>query len=241
MGDDLTRRARVVAVVQARMSSTRLPGKSLAKIGEHAALELLLRRLARAHELDDIVVATSTDTSDDPIEREARRLETGVVRGPLVDVLARFVQSCDARSADGVVRLTGDCPLTDPRVVDQAVLHWRSTGADYVSNTLEPRSYPDGFDVEVITASTLRETARLACRAADREHVTTYIRSHPEMFTVAELRLEPSFGDVRLTLDTMEDLRVLERLIADVGPDASMLEVLAALGFDSPVKVVQSP
>jgi spore coat polysaccharide biosynthesis protein SpsF (cytidylyltransferase family) len=224
-------RERVVAVVQARMSSTRLPGKVLARLGEGTTLELLLHRLRRARQLDEIVVATSTDPSDDPIEREAKRLTVRVLRGSLTDVLDRFARACEALNANAVVRITADCPLIDPEVVDQVVELWRDTGADYISNIFEPRSYPDGLDVEVISAGALRRTEALATDPEDREHVTTYIRRHPDQFEVGELRLDPSYGDVRITLDTAADLDSLTRLIAEVGADASMWRVLEALGL----------
>jgi spore coat polysaccharide biosynthesis protein SpsF len=225
------RRKRVVALVQARMSSTRLPGKVLTRLGEWTTLELLLHRLRRAAQLDEIVVATSTDASDDPIAREADRLTVRVVRGSLTDVLTRYARASDAVDADAVVRITADCPLIDPDIVDEVVALWRDTGADYVSNILEPRSYPDGLDVEVISAEALRRIEQLATDAEDREHVTTYIRRHPEQFEVGEIRLEPSYGDVRITLDTPADLKSLTRLIAEVGPDATMGRVLEALGL----------
>ena len=223
-------RGRVVAVVQARMSSTRLPGKVLARLGEHSVLELLLRRLGRARELDEILVATSSDASDDPIESEAQRLSVPVLRGSLTDVLGRYVQASASVDADAIVRITADCPLTDPAVVDQVVRAWREGDAEYVTNTLEPRSYPDGLDVEVISADALRRADELADAAEDREHVTPYIRRHPEDFPVIGLHLDPPHGDVRVTLDTRTDLELLVRLIGMVGPDATMEDVLEALG-----------
>lgn len=219
-----------MAVVQARISSTRLPGKVLAPLGDHTVLELLLRRLARSRELDEIVVATSTDPSDDPVEREAERLSVRVLRGSLTDVLGRYLMASAEVNADAIVRITADCPLTDPAVVDDVVALWRDSGADYVTNTLEPRSYPDGLDVEVISAPALRRAGELAHTAGDREHVTPYIRRHPETFPTLGVHVDPPHGDVRVTLDTPEDLEVLTRLIDQVGADASMGDVLKALG-----------
>ena len=224
-------RARVVAVVQARMSSRRLPGKVLASLGEHTVLELLLRRLARARELDEIVLATSTEPSDDPLEREAERLSARVLRGSLTDVLGRYLEASAAVDAEAVVRITADCPLMDPEVVDLVVREWREGGADYVTNTLEPRSYPDGLDVEVVSAAALRRAGELARDPADREHVTPYIRHHPETFSIQGVHLDPPHGDVRMTLDTPADLDDLRRLVDEVGPDATMEDVLKALGL----------
>jgi spore coat polysaccharide biosynthesis protein SpsF (cytidylyltransferase family) len=220
-----------VAVVQARMSSRRLPGKVLARLGEQTVLELLLRRLARARELDEIVVATSTEPSDDPVEREAERLSVRVVRGSLTDVLGRYLEAAAATGADAIVRITADCPLMDPDVVDLVVREWRDSGADYATNTLEPRSYPDGLDVEVVTAAALRRAGALAGDPFDREHVTPYIRHHPETFSIKGVHLDPPLGEVRMTLDTPADLEALRRLLDEVGPDATMDDVLKALGL----------
>ncbi len=235
------RRVRVAAIIQVRMSSSRLPGKALATLGKQTALELLVRRLKLAAEVDEIAIATSTDPSDDPIEREAQRLAIPAFRGALDDVLDRYVQVCDELRPDAVVRITGDCPLTDAELVDQVIRQWRRTGAEYVSNTREPRSFPDGLDVEVIAADALRRAANEAHRLEDREHVTSYIRRNPGLFSAAELRLNPSFGSVRITLDTPTDLRFLRNLVSAVGPDASMTQVLVRLGFDSSVSIRRVP
>jgi spore coat polysaccharide biosynthesis protein SpsF (cytidylyltransferase family) len=212
------------------MSSRRLPGKVLARLGEDTVLELLLRRLAHARELDEIVVATSTEPSDDPVEGEAERLSVRVLRGSLNDVLGRYLEASAATGAEAIVRITADCPLMDPAVVDLVVRVWRESGADYVTNTLEPRSYPDGLDVEVISADALRRAGELAKTAPEREHVTPYIRQHPGTFSIQGVHLDPPHGDVRMTLDTPEDLEALTRLVGQVGPDGTMQDVLNALG-----------
>jgi spore coat polysaccharide biosynthesis protein SpsF len=230
-----------VAVVQARMSSTRLPGKVLARLGDHTALELLLLRLRRCRELDHITIATSVDPFDDAIEVETRRLHVPVLRGPLDDVLGRFVQAARATHADAVVRITADCPLTDPDVVDQVVRCWRETRADYVANVLYPRSYPDGFDVEVITVETLNRLNQTATSPDDREHVTLFIRRHPETFRIAELRLEPELGHLRATLDTSQDLENLRQVIASNGPQVSLRRVVRSLGHDDRLVVTRLP
>lgn len=242
MGHDLNgSRQRVVAVVQARMSSTRLPGKVLMRLGGHTAVELLMRRISRAAELDAIVLATSTEPSDDALEREATRLGVPFIRGPLHDVLARYRMACDAYQADAVVRITADCPLSDPAVVDQVVRHWRELEADYVTNTIEPRTYPDGLDVEVISAATLRQAAEEAVSAEDREHVTPFIRRQPERFATGELRLEPSRNQIRITLDTARDAEVIGGVVTALGPDPTMEEIFSSLGYDTAVTVRRRP
>jgi spore coat polysaccharide biosynthesis protein SpsF (cytidylyltransferase family) len=234
-------RDRVVAVVQARMSSTRLPGKVLATLGKHTVLQLLLTRLERAQELDGVIVATSAERSDDVIEQECRELSTPTVRGSLTDVLDRFVRACESQDADAVVRITADCPFADPEVIDHVVAHWRHHGFDYVSNTREPRSFPDGLDVEVVSAAALRRAAELAASREDREHVTAYIRRHPSEFSTGELRLIPNLGDMRMTLDTAEDLEILTDILAQVGPYARLPDLVRALGYDTALAMVTRP
>ncbi len=242
MGDDLTgERARVVAVVQARMSSTRLPGKVLAPLGQHTVLGLLLRRLGRAQEIDAVVVATSTAPGDDPVVEAALAADVAVVRGPLDDVLARYALAAREHAADAVVRITADCPLTDPHVVDDVVRHWRRIHADYVSNTRAPRSYPDGLDVEVLSSAALQRLDREFSRPEEREHVTLGAACHPERFSTGEVRLNPPLGDVRITLDTSEDLELLRELVHRAGAEATMAELLRALGRSDGVTVSASP
>lgn len=216
----------VVAVVQARMTSSRLPGKVLADIGGQPALALLLSRLERARELDTVVVATSWDTSDDPVATAAEAAGVRVVRGPLDDVLERYRL---AASGDAVVRITGDCPLVDPQLVDRAVEIWKQGSYDYVANCLEPRSFPDGLDVEVIARDALEAVAGEAVDPSDREHVTPFLRERPERFRQAALELEPPFPDMRITLDTAEDLQRIRQLVLDLGPTVGMTEIVSRL------------
>jgi spore coat polysaccharide biosynthesis protein SpsF len=222
-------RARVIAVVQARMTSARLPGKVLAEIDGQPALRLLVHRLRRAKGLDGIVVATSDHPSDDPVAALVEALEVPLVRGPLEDVLERYRIASEAIECDAVVRITADCPLMDPAVVDLVVDRWRSGTEAYVANIIEPRTFPVGLDVEVVSRSALEAAAAEANEPYDREHVTPFVRSRPDRFPQAAVTLDPPAGDVRVTLDTTRDLELLRRLVAEVGPDATMGEVLAAL------------
>jgi len=213
------------------MSSTRLPGKSLAEIGGEPALALLLRRLRRARSLDEIVVATSTDQVDDAIAELASELGVAVGRGPRDDVLARFLGVIGDRPGP-VVRITGDCPLLDPEVVDATVeLYVSTSGCAYASN-VEPRSFPDGLDVEVVDADALRTIAGEDLSPTEREHVTVAIRSHPERFRAAALCGEDSLGGLRWTLDNAEDLAFVRAVVDRLGADrytAGLKDVLAAV------------
>ena len=222
--------ARVLAVVQARVSSSRLPGKVLEDIGGVRALELVLKRLDDAVELGGTVLATSTDRSDDPVAELGAAGGVPVVRGPLDDVLERYRLAAAEHPCDAVVRITADCPLVDPDVVDLVVRRWREGRADYVANVIEPRTYPKGLDVEVLSLAALTTAAEEALDPYDREHVTPYVRSRPDRFAQARVAHEPPYGEVRLTLDTPEDLAALRALVARTGVGARMGELIEALG-----------
>lgn len=221
--------ARVVAVVQARMSSSRLPGKVLAEIGGTPAIDRLIARLARARELAGIVVATSTDPSDDAIATTVEALGVPVVRGPLGDVLGRYRLAAERHPCDAVVRITADCPFIDPAVVDAVVRSWRESDVAYAANCLDPRTFPTGLDTEVVSRDALEAAAAEATAPAEREHVTPYLRERPGRFGHARVERSPSAGHVRIVLDTPEDLAFLRSLAARVSLYAGMQELLAAI------------
>jgi len=217
-----------VAVVQARMTSTRLPGKVLAELAGVPALHLQLGRLAECRELAGVVVATSTDPSDDAVVAAAAAVSIRVVRGPLDDVLGRYAIAARELGAKGLVRLTADCPVIAPEVVDEVVRRWREGDERYVANVIEPRTYPVGMDTEVMDADALLAADAEATEAYDREHVTPWVRANPERFPQAAVRLDPPAADVRLTLDTPEDLEALRRVVELAGRDAGLEDLIAA-------------
>lgn len=223
-------RPRALAVVQARMTSSRLPGKVLADLAGRPALGLLLERLARSTELDGVVVATSVEESDDPVA-ELVRSTPGVelARGPLSDVLERYRLTLATHPCDAVVRITADCPLMDPTVVDCVVDRWRTGAEQYVTNVIEPRSFPVGMDVEVVAADALRAAASEATEPHDREHVTPFVRARPQRFPQARVERSPAAGDIRIVLDTPQDLASIRELVERSGPNAGMEELLAAM------------
>jgi spore coat polysaccharide biosynthesis protein SpsF len=196
---------RVLGVLQARTTSSRLPAKVLAPILGRAMILRQIDRVARAKTLDRLVVATSDDASDDALAALLAGEGVAVHRGPLDDVLARFAGALAAHPADHVVRLTGDCPLADPAIIDATVALHLEDGADYTSNCARP-TFPDGLDVEVIRADALREAAAAAWRPSEREHVTPFLRAHPERFRAAELVAPVDRSRLRLTVDTPADL-----------------------------------
>lgn len=212
------------------MTSTRLPGKTLADVCGEPMLTLLIRRLRHASEVGRIVVATTTDPDDDPIEKLGHVLSFEVFRGGRDDVLGRFVGACDGHAGEAV-RITGDCPLVDAGIVDEVIRLFHATdGCVYASN-IEPRTYPDGLDVEVVACSTLRALADETDVAEEREHVTLAIRRNPERFPSVALVHDPDLGDLRWTVDTAEDLELVRRLVSMLGPNrysAGLEEILAA-------------
>lgn len=210
---------KTICVIQARVGSTRLPGKVLADLGGQPMLAFQLQRLAGGIDIP-LVVATSTLDRDDAIEDVALSAGASVVRGDEQDVLGRFLEVLDRMPADTVIRLTADCPLSDPEIVAAVVDKHHRVGADYTSNTL-PRTYPKGLDVEVMSANCLRMAAREACESFEREHVTPFLYRHPERFRLANLRTPELAGDERWTVDTPEDLERVREIVAAMEPSKS--------------------
>ena len=197
---------KVVAVIQARTSSSRFPGKMLATVGDVTLLERMLAQVKGARTLDEIVVATSDDPSDDELADRMAAGGTRVYRGNLEDVLARFEGACEESGADVVVRLTGDCPLHTPDTIDDVVGAFLAADVDYASNR-EPYSRPDGLDVEVFTREALASAAREAAPGPDREHVTPFLRRDAGVRRLHYIHFTgPAAPDARWTVDDRADL-----------------------------------
>lgn len=209
---------RILTVLQARMSSSRLPGKVMRPILGRPMMELQIERLRRARLLGDLVVATSTDASDDVIAAEAGRLGCLVHRGPLQDVLVRYVGAVEAHGpCDHVVRVTADCPLADWSVVDACIELHLSSGADYTSNTVE-RTFPKGLDVEIVKAPLLARAANESADPYDHEHVTPYFYRKAQMFDVRQLVQSPDDNELRWTVDYPEDFEFVSRVYETLYP-----------------------
>ena len=204
-------RGRTVAIVQARMSSRRLPGKVMINIGGIPAIEMLIRRLAKARRLDEIWLACSINPADDPLAEFVDGLGVPVFRGDEVDALKRFSECAAAAAAKVVVRITGDCPLIDGDVVDEVVAAFHEGDADYASNGTE-RSFPDGLDVEVFTLESLDRANAEVNNDFLREHVTPYINGRcADTFPVGKYKCQPvthaaNFSHLRWTLDTANEI-----------------------------------
>ena len=203
---------KIVAIVQARMGSTRLPGKVLMDLGGKTVLARVVARLRRAILIDQIVVATTDSVIDNAIIRECQRLQVEYFRGSENDVLDRCYQAANSCEAQIVVRITADCPLIDAEVVDDVIRVLLSRG-DYASNTLA-RTYPRGLDAEVFTIAALERAWQDAHEPHQREHVTPYFYEHPEIFELTSLRGRIDYSRYRWTLDTAEDLELLRTIYA---------------------------
>jgi len=217
---------RVVALVQARMGSTRLPNKVMKKIVGRPMIQLLLDRLSKSKEIDEIIVASSTNRNNDKLDKFVSGLGYVCSRGSENDVLNRFYQAAKESCADVIVRITGDCPLVDPILVDQVIREYFSNNNDYTSN-ISPPTYPDGLDIEVFSFTALEQAQNKAKSDFDREHVTPYIRNS-NTFTQSSMSYSQDLSVLRWTVDESSDLEVVKTVFEHFHPkvDFSWLDVL---------------
>ncbi len=230
---------RILATIEARMTSSRLPGKVLMDIGGRPALSLMVERLRRVPGLDGIVVATTVNRSDDPIAELAAALGIGCFRGSEDDVLGRVLGAAEAHGIEVIVETTGDCPLIDPDVVERTIALYRAADVDYVSNVLR-RTYPIGMDTQVFARSVLADVARRTSDPFDHEHVSVFIYRHPELFSLMNAAAPHRQTDpvLRLTLDTAEDLHLLRAVTGKLGPMADLDAILALLRGDPSLRAL---
>jgi spore coat polysaccharide biosynthesis protein SpsF len=204
---------RTVAIVQARMGSTRLPGKVLMDIGGETTLCRVVRRLSRSKLIAEVAIATTESPADDAIVSEAKRLGVRCFRGSEQDVLARYLGAAEEFEADVVVRITSDCPLIDAGMTDDVLEKFFREQADFAFNAV-PDRLPRGLDVEVFSRKALGQATRLANDAYQREHVTPIFYERRDLFQVAALASEEDFSRYRWTLDTVQDLRLIRAIYA---------------------------
>lgn len=209
------------------MGSSRLPGKVLAPLAGRSVLGWVVRAIREADCLDELVVATTTEPADDAVVAECAVLGVEVARGPVDDVLSRFLNAVERWKPDAVARFTADCPLLDPSLASLAVSAWRAAPwLDYVSTAL-PRSVPRGMDVEVVRGDTLRAIDATA-RGHHRTHVTSAVYTEPERYRLLGLRVQPDASDLRVTLDTEDDLRLVRAVVDELGDRPAELPELVA-------------
>jgi spore coat polysaccharide biosynthesis protein SpsF len=218
----------ILAIIQARYSSSRLRGKVLKPILGEPMIARQIERVRRSKELDKIVLATSDQEEDTPIASIGRRCGVDVYQGSLNDVLDRFYQAAKLWNPSYVVRLTGDCPIIDPAIIDSVVQLVTSEDWDYVSNT-NPPTFPDGLDVEVMTFAALETAWTEATRASDREHVTPFLYRNPERFRIKNFFNSSDLSSMRWTVDEAEDFEFITAVyeaIYPTDPNFSMDDVL---------------
>lgn len=225
---------RTVIIIQARMNSSRLPGKVLKPLAARPLLTHVVERCKRAQKADVVAVATSTERSDDPIAALCKHDDIFCIRGPLDDVLARYVRAGEETGAERIVRITADCPLVDPRVIDSCITTHETSSADYVSNVNPVRTFPHGLDVEVFSFKALETAAREAYAPYDREHVTSYIyRNDTGAFRIGPAVIAPKeyVRPYRLCVDYPEDFTLMEKLYERFYTPGSLVSVPQALSF----------
>lgn len=221
----------IVAIIQARMGSTRLPGKVLEPIGDRPMLGRVVDRVRRARRVDQVVVATSTSPADDAVAAFCASQGIACFRGSENDVLDRYYRAAKQHRAEAVVRVTADCPLTDPEVIDRVVERFQAGGCDYAANVLH-RTFPDGLDLEVFSFAALEQAWREATRPSDREHVTLYLLTSGKFVTANVQQDEvPGVAAIRWTVDDPRDLEFLRRIYAafDHRNDFGWRDVVRAL------------
>jgi len=228
---------RTVAIIQARMGSTRLPGKVMKKLCGKSVLEHVIRRVQACRFLDDVVVATTTSCADDVIVAEAEQCGAKWFRGNEEDVLDRYYRAAEQFQADVVVRVTSDCPLFDPELLGKMILSFRTMNSrdkplDYLSNTLR-RTFPLGLDAEVFPWNALEYAHFHSRNQYEREHVTPYIYEHPEIFSLHSFEGNEDLSCHRWTLDTEDDLKLISKIYSELYRENEIFptnRVIALLG-----------
>ena len=220
---------KVTAIIQARMTSTRLPGKVLMEVMGRPLLSYQIERLRFSKRIDEIIIATTMNKEDDPIAKLSRKEGLKVFRGSEDDVLDRYYQAAKEVNAKTIVRITGDCPLIDPMVVEKVISHYLVSKCDYASN-IAPPTFPDGLDTEVFSFDALEKAWEKAKWQSEREHVTPYIRNRPEIFHLENLENGEDLSNMRWTVDEAADLEFVRAVYSKLETMSSgMSEVIAVL------------
>ena len=200
----------VAAIIQARMGSTRFPGKVLKELNGFSLLEYLVKRIQKSEEINDIIIATTNKEEDEKIAEISRKLDVKIFKGSEDDVLSRYYLAAQETKSNVIIRITGDCPLVDAGIVDQLIRKFKENNYDYLSNTIEP-TFPDGLDVEVFTKEILKE-AYINCEDPKmREHVTPWMKLHKK-YRKYSYKNEKNYSHLRVTIDEPEDLLVLKSI-----------------------------
>jgi spore coat polysaccharide biosynthesis protein SpsF len=213
---------KIVAIIQARMGSTRLSGKVLKDLAGETVLARVVNRVRRARLIDEALVATTDRVADDAIVEECSSLSVLVFRGDQDDVLDRYFRAAQLAKADVVVRITSDCPLIDPEITDKTIAAFLETRSDYASNALV-RTYPRGLDTEVMSSAALGRARKEARKPYEREHVTPYFYEHPAKFKILSVTGDADYSGHRWTVDTPEDLALVRAIYARLKGNSAFL------------------
>jgi spore coat polysaccharide biosynthesis protein SpsF len=228
-------KSKIICIIQARMGATRLPGKVLKKVKGITLLEYEINRVKKSKGIDKIVVATSDKKNDDKIEKLCKQIKVDCFRGSETDVLDRYYQ-CALRypAYENIVRITGDCPLIDPIVIDEVIAYFQKYNFDYVSNNFDvpgdtaKETFPDGMDIEIFKRSVLYESAKKAKLPSEREHVTLHI-TKSKKYKKGNFLAPHNWSHFRLTVDTPADFAVIKFLIEKGGSEAGYLDYISLL------------
>jgi len=224
---------KIVAVIQARMGSTRLPGKVMMKINGITLLQCQLQQLSNCKMLDDIVIATTINPEDDVIADFANNSNIKVFRGNSLDVLDRYHGCSQHFSLEHIVRMTSDCPLIDPTVVDKTISLYKTGKFDYV-NTFNGKAYPSGTDTEVFSSNVLKKVWQNASKPSEREHVTAYIYTNPKLFSIGYVENNLDTAELHYSVDRIEDLQLVRILYKKIEKRPILLSDIVQVMRDDP-------
>lgn len=232
---------RLVAVIQARMGSSRLPGKVLLPLANKPVLEHVVNRVSASKAFDEVVVATTDQAIDDILADRAVAFGASVTRGDENDVLSRFAKAAEASRADAIMRITADCPLIDPDVLAKMADRFRQGDVDFVTNCIV-RTFPRGLDAELFSRAALEIMRNQATTASQREHVTPFLYQHPDRFRIVNHECPEDYSEYRLTLDTGEDFALLQRVFcAFADPDAARLnDIITVMRANPPWQFINA-
>ncbi len=228
----MNKEIKIVATIEARMTSSRLPGKVLMEASGQSMLYHLVERLKSVESIEEIVLATTVNCSDDVLIEEAKNLNIGFFRGDENNVMLRVIEAAESVNADVVVEITADCPIIDPQIIEQAILTYVNNDADYVGNA-NVRSYPDGMDVQVFSLHALKKSFELTSDQLELEHVTLNIRRNPKIFKHINLISPPElyWPELGLTLDEEDDYKLIKEIIEKLSHKSlfSCLDIISFL------------
>ncbi len=235
---------KLVATIEARMDSSRLPGKILKELLGKPMLERLVERVKRSRFIQEIIVATTTVPHDNETVKVSQKIGVKHFRGSSDDVLDRVLKAAKAYQADLIVELTGDCPLLDPVIIDSVIQHYLENKYDYVSNVLE-RTFPRGMDTQIFSVKVLEEVSQMTQEPADRENVSLYIYEHPEKYRLGNVSApsELKRPELRLTVDTEPDLKLIRGIYSQLypkKPNFLLHDIIQLLDSDSRLKEINA-